>query len=164
MAAADTKAARTWNSTAMDLGGFKHFNRRGKIMVWHGWDYPAISALSTVNYFRQVVRGNDDNASNFIRLFMAPGMVHCGGGPGPNSFGQSLAQAKPLNNALENDILSALERWVEQRVAPARIVAVRYVNDSPAQGIARTRPLCAYPMTAVSKGTGSTNDAQAATS
>jgi feruloyl esterase len=86
-------------------------------------------------------------------------MLHCGGGPGPNSFGQSLPQAKPLSSAPENDILSALERWVEHGIAPESIVAVKYVKDNPAQGIARTRPLCAYPKTAVYKGTGSTDDA-----
>ncbi len=158
MAAADHKAERTFNATEADLFSFRRENRRGKIIMWHGWEDPAISALSTVNYYRQVVRANDD-VGDFFRLFMVPGMLHCGGGPGPNSFGQSLAQATPLSNAPENDILSALERWVEQGVAPKRIVAVKYVNDQPAQGIARTRPLCAYPRAAVYKGTGSTDDA-----
>jgi feruloyl esterase len=90
---------------------------------------------------------------------MAPGMLHCGGGPGPNSFGQSLPQAKPLSNAPEHDILSALEHWVEEGVGPESIVAVKYVSNDPSRGIARTRPLCAYPKTAVYKGTGSTDDA-----
>jgi len=108
--------------------------------------------------YQEVLRANDD-ARDFFRLFLAPGILHCGGGPGPNSFGQSLAQARPLSQAPEHDILSALERWVEEGVAPERIVAVKYVNDQPAQGIARTRPLCAYPKTAVYKGRGSTDDA-----
>ena len=70
-----------------------------------------------------------------------------GGGPGPNSFGQSLPQARPLDPSAQNDILSALERWVEEGVPPKRIVAVKYVNDQPSQGVLRTRPLCAYPKT-----------------
>ena len=70
----------------------------------------------------------------------------------------ALPQAPPLSNAPQHDILSALERWVEDGVAPERIVAVKYVNDSPAQGIARTRPLCVYPKVAVYKGRGSTDD------
>jgi feruloyl esterase len=90
---------------------------------------------------------------------MVPGMLHCGGGPGPNAFGQSLPQAQPLSNSPEHDILSALERWVEEGVAPERIVAVKYVNDSPAQGVARTRPLCAFPKVSVYRGEGSTDDA-----
>ena len=160
MTRADRKAvggALTMNSTDPELGDFRHANHNGKIIHWHGWEDPAISALTSTNYYREVVAANEE-ASDFYRLFMVPGMVHCGGGPGPNSFGQSLAQAKPLNNAPENDILSALERWVEKGVAPTRIVAVKYVNDQPASGILRTRPLCAYPRTAVYKGTGSTDD------
>jgi hypothetical protein len=86
-------------------------------------------------------------------------MLHCGGGPGTNSFGQSLPQAKPLNDSPQHDILSALERWVEQGVPPKRIDAVKYVNDQPAQGVLRTRPLCAYPRQAVYDGSGSTDDA-----
>ena len=161
MTNADRKAvggALTMNSTDPELGDFRHANHNGKIIHWHGWEDPAISALTSINYYREVVAANEE-ASDFYRLFMVPGMVHCGGGPGPNSFGQSLAQAKPLNNAPENDILSALERWVEKGVAPTRIVAVKYVNDQPASGILRTRPLCAYPRTAVYKGSGSTDDA-----
>jgi feruloyl esterase len=157
MAAADAKAASTLNATEADLSAFRYHNPHGKIIMWHGWEDPAISSLSTVSYYRQVVRANDD-AHEFFRLFMVPGMLHCGGGPGPNSFGQGLPQALPLSNAPEHDILSALERWVEEGVAPKRIVAVKYVNNQPAQGTARTRPLCAYPKTAVYKGTGSTDD------
>jgi feruloyl esterase len=158
MAAAEAKAERTLTAMNADLRGFRHHNRHGRIIMWHGWEDPAISALSSVSYYQRVVRANDD-ARDFFRLFIAPGMLHCGGGPGPSSFGQSLAQARPLSNSPEHDILSALERWVEEGVAPERIVAVKYVNNQPAQGIQRTRPLCAYPKTAVYKGTGSTDDA-----
>src|SRR5262249_20887183 len=63
------------------------------------------------------------------------------------------------SNSPRDDILSALERWVEHGVAPRRIVAVKYVNDNPAQGVARTRPLCVYPKVAVYDGHGSTDDA-----
>jgi len=141
------------NAVDPELGDFRRAHRRGKIIQWHGWEDPAISALSSVDYYNEVVAANPD-AREFYRLFMAPGMVHCGGGPGPNSFGQSLPQAKPLDNSPENDILSALERWVEGGVPPKRIVAVKYVNDQPSQGVLRTRPLCAYPRTAVYRGTG----------
>jgi feruloyl esterase len=158
MAAADARAEHTFNATEADLSPFRRQHRRGKIIMWHGWEDPAISSRSTVSYYRQVVRANDE-AREFFRLFMVPGLLHCGGGPGPNSFGQSLPQARPLSSAPEHDILSALERWVERGVAPERIVAVKYVNDQPAQGIARTRPLCPYPETAVYRGRGSTDDA-----
>ena len=64
-------------------------------------------------------------------------MLHCGGGPGPNSFGQSLPQARPLSNAPEHDILSALERWVEKGVAPGKSITVT--------SGAASLPLCSYP-------------------
>jgi len=154
----DAKEAATFNATNPDLSAFRQRNRQGRIIMWHGWEDPAISALSSINYFEQMANASPGNRS-FFRLFMAPGMTHCGGGPGPNAFGQSLAQARPLNHDPENDILSALERWVEQGVPPERVVAVKYVNDNPALGILRTRPLCAYPKTAVYVGSGSTDDA-----
>jgi feruloyl esterase len=158
MAAADAKTERTMNATETDLSAFVHRHRRGKIIMWHGWEDPAISARDAVDYYEKVVRANDD-AKDFFRLFMVPGMLHCGGGPGPNAFGQNLAQAQPLSNSPEHDVLSALERWVEHGVAPQHIIAVKYVNDQPAQGVLRTRPLCPYPKVAVYGGSGSTDDA-----
>ena len=158
VAFADGKTARTMNATEADLSAFVHANRRGKIIMWHGWEDPAISARDAVDYYEKVVRANED-AKDFFRLFMVPGMLHCSDGPGPNSFGQNLAQNRPLSNSPEHDVLSALERWVEEGVAPKSIVAVKYVNNDPALGIQRTRPLCAYPKLAMYKGSGSTDDA-----
>lgn len=158
LAFTDTKTARTMSATETDLSPFRRQNRRGKIIMWHGWEDPAISGVDSVDYYQQVAAENKD-AKDFFRLFMVPGMLHCGGGPGPNAFGQNLAQTQPLSNAPEHDVLSALERWVEEGKAPKQIIAVKYLNDSPAQGIVRTRPLCAYPKAAVYKGKGSTDDA-----
>jgi feruloyl esterase len=92
----------------------------------------------------------------FVRLFMVPGMQHCGGGSGANSFGQlSVASDEP-----DRDMDAALERWVDQGVAPERIVAAKRKNDmDPSSEIVRTRPLCAYPLVAHYKGDGSTDDA-----
>ena len=158
VAFADAKTAGTMNAVNPDLAGFRRANPAGKILMWHGWEDPAISAHDTVGYYEQVLRTNED-AKDFFRLFMVPGMLHCSGGPGPNAFGQGLAQQPPLSNSPEHDILSALERWVEEGVAPKSIVAVKYVSNNPALGVERTRPLCAYPKVAVYKGSGSTNDA-----
>ena len=155
---ADQKAARNFNAYEDNLRAFRRENRRGKIIMWHGWEDPAISARDAIDYYEQVARANHDS-EDFFRLFMVPGMLHCAGGPGPNAFGQGLAQQPPLSNAPEHDVLSALERWVEDGVAPRKIIAVKYVNDQPAQGILRTRPLCLYPEVAVHKGRGSTDDA-----
>jgi feruloyl esterase len=72
-------------------------------------------------------------------------LQHCYGGPGPNTFGGPMT--------------AALERWVEEGVAPAAIIATKYKTDGdPASGVVRTRPLCPYPQVARYKGTGKTNE------
>lgn len=144
------------NSTNPDLSAFQ--KRGGKLIHYHGWNDPAIGARNSINYYESVAtaqrpgkghgKGEDKvglrRTQDFYRLFMVPGMLHCGGGPGPNNFGQgaSLADA-------DHDVVKALEQWVEQGVAPERIIATKFVNDNPASGIALTRPLCPYPQVAV---------------
>jgi feruloyl esterase len=120
-----------------------------KLIVYHGWSDPDISPLNSIDYYESVVsfmqhrnEAREDaaeRANEFFRLFMVPGMQHCSGGPGPNSF----------------DMLTALENWVEKGEAPERVVASRIVGGV----VERTRPLCVYPKVAVHTGTGSTNDA-----
>jgi feruloyl esterase len=87
---------------------------------------------------------------------MVPGMAHCFGGPGPNNFGQAFGCTQC---DARHDILAALERWVEDGVAPGAIVATKYENDFVPTKPVRTRPLCPYPSVARYKGTGSTDDA-----
>ena len=120
----------------------------GKLIVYHGWSDADISPLGSIDYYEEVVallgNGKVRDASlaetqEFFRLFMAPGMGHCRGGPGPDQF----------------DALSALERWVEQGEAPEQIVAARVIDGV----VDRTRPLCPYPQVAKWNGTGSTDDA-----
>ena len=96
------------------------------------------------------------DSAGFVRLFMVPGMQHCGGGSGPNNFGQgTVAHTDPLH-----DIDAALERWVEDGAAPEQIIATKYKDDqNVSSGVVRTRPLCPYPQVARWKGTGSTDDA-----
>jgi feruloyl esterase len=87
---------------------------------------------------------------------MAPGVGHCAGGSGPDVFGQRGAPAADA----DHDIDAAVERWVEQGVAPERIVASKVKGGAgPAATVVRTRPLCSYPQTAHWTGTGSTDDA-----
>lgn len=153
---ADDKTAHALNSNDPNLRRFRE--RGGKLIMYQGWSDPAVPALNTINYDQAVVKtlGQRD-ADSFLRLFMAPGMEHCGGGPGPNYFGQN-------GNAREDDpehnIYAAIEQWVEKGVAPSQIIATKYVNDSkPAEGVKMTRPLCPYPQVAKYKGSGDTNDA-----
>jgi feruloyl esterase len=90
----------------------------------------------------------------FYRLFLVPGMQHCSGGPGANTFGQGA----PLADS-DHDVIKALEAWVEQGKAPAQIIATKYTNDDPTQPALFTRPLCPYPTMAAWNGTGDASDA-----
>jgi feruloyl esterase len=115
-----------------DIGAF--VARGGKLLLWHGFNDPGPSPLSTVAYF-DAVNERVPAAGSGVRLFLAPGVLHCGGGAGPDQL----------------DTLSALERWVEQGIAPARIIATK--ANSPLE-----RPLCPYPQLAKYTGSGDTND------
>ncbi len=151
---ADERMARILNATSPDLSRFRA--RGGKLILYHGWSDAAIAAHNTIDYYKDVVaKMGSDTSRGFVRLFMVPGMQHCFGGSGPNSFGQaSVASSDP-----EHNVDNALERWVEEGVAPERIVATKRKNDLDSQSeVVRTRPLCAYPLVAHYKGSGSTDD------
>jgi feruloyl esterase len=153
---ADEKLGADLNAADPDLKRFKA--RGGKLILYHGWSDAAIPAQSAINYYESVIKKmGDKDATDFVRLYMVPGMQHCGGGSGPNFFGQG--PGAPTNDA-QHDIAAALERWVEDGVAPKQIIATKYKTGmNPASGILRTRPLCPYPQTANYKGSGSTDDA-----
>jgi hypothetical protein len=138
-----------------DLSKFKAHG--GKLIMYHGWADHSISPLRTVQYFGDIHRTTGPEADEFLRLFIAPGLHHCVGGPGPNSFG-GRGQAW-LHDDPDHDIVRALDRWVEQGTAPDRIIAAKFRSDDPKQGVARTRPLCAYPQMARYTGSGSVDDA-----
>lgn len=155
MKIADDKLAADLNATDADLRRFKA--RGGKLILYHGWSDAAIPPQSTINYYESVLKrmGQKDTA-RFLRLYMVPGMQHCGGGSGPNVFGQG---AVPTKDA-QYDIAAALERWVEEGVAPREIIATKYkTGQNPESGVLRTRPLCPYPQTANYKGSSSSDDA-----
>jgi feruloyl esterase len=152
---ADEKLASILNATDPNLKAFKA--RGGKLILYQGWSDAALPPVNTINYFQSVVaKLGQRDAGSFIRLFMAPGMQHCGGGPGPNAFGASvtIAQSDP-----RHDLTLALERWVEDGLAPDQIIAAKRQNFDPKSPVLRTRPLCAYPQVARYKGSGSTDDA-----
>jgi feruloyl esterase len=151
----DAQLARILNATDPNLMAFKA--RGGKLILYHGWNDPAISALNTINYYTSVVnRMGARETDAFVKLYMVPGMQHCGRGPGPDSFGQNgpTESADPQHN-----IQSALEQWVEKAIAPSSIIATKYVEDESQMRIKMTRPLCPYPQAAMWTGTGSTDDA-----
>ena len=136
-----------------DLRAFKA--RGGKAIFYQGWMDPAVSANMIVDYQKalEARMGGEQATAQFVRLFMVPGMLHCGGGAGPDQFGGSGGDA-PTPDA-QHELLTALEDWVEHGRAPERIVASKVVNGA----VTRTRPLCAWPAEARYKGGGSTDDA-----
>ena len=122
-----------------DLTPFK--KRGGKLLSYTGWMDPVVPPQDTVAYYEGVTKtmGGPAATRDFYRLFMAPGMGHCAGGPGPNQF----------------DALGALEQWVEKGIAPDALVATHRTDGK----VDRTRPLCPYPLVARYKGTGSIDEA-----
>jgi feruloyl esterase len=122
-----------------DMSPFK--KRGGKLLMYTGWSDPVVPPQDTVAYYESVAKtmGGLEKTREFFRLFMAPGMGHCSGGPGPNQF----------------DHLTALEQWVEKGVAPDKLIASHVTNGK----VDRTRPLCTYPQVARWKGTGSSDEA-----
>jgi feruloyl esterase len=117
------------------------FAHGGKLLQYHGWADPGIPPGSSVNYYKSVLEAMRGKAkvNDSYRLFMVPGMGHCGGGDGTSTF----------------DMVSALDQWVVQGKAPDQIMASKVVSGA----VVRTRPLCPYPQVANYKGSGSTDDA-----
>jgi hypothetical protein len=153
-ALAQQKTAAALDSVDPNLGPF--YARGGKLILYHGWNDPAIPALNTVNYYDSVIHTlGEAKTGSFVRLYMVPGMQHCAGGPGPDSFGQSIDwNPDPKFNAR-----TALELWVERGTAPAAIITTKTAGGESGATI-MTRPLCPFPQIAQYKGTGDTNAAE----
>jgi len=147
--AATEKMAEPLNATDPDLSRFTA--RGGKLILYHGWNDPAISPLNTIAYYDSVVaKLGPAQAESSVRLYMVPGMAHCAGGPGPSAFGQlGIPTAKGAG------ALSLLEDWVETGKAPTALVATKYSTDKKVQ---LTRPLCPYPQVAKYAGQGNPED------
>jgi feruloyl esterase len=119
----------------------KFFAHGGRLLMYHGWSDQNVSPYNSTKYFKSVqdTMGGVSKTANNIRLFMVPGMAHCGGGDGPNMF----------------DKVGTLDHWVEEGKAPD-IITAAHITDGK---VDRTRPLCPYPQVARYKGTGSIDDA-----
>jgi feruloyl esterase len=148
VATVDALLAADVNATDPDLQAFKAHGH--KLIVHHGWADVIVPSLESINYYTSVEnaqagqaashhRSAADETQAFYRLFMVPGMAHCGGGPGLNGI----------------DPVEALEQWVEKGTAPEKIIAKRTVK-----GVTEiTRPVCPYPQAARYNGSGDSNDA-----
>jgi feruloyl esterase len=152
---AEEKVGQVLNPASPDLSGFA--DRGRKIIVYHGWADDMVPSQVSPEYYASVTaKMGPARVKSFYRLFMVPGMGHCGGGPGAGVLFQSEeATAVPLDP--DRDMLTALEQWVEHGRAPAEFVASRLNKDG---AIERTRLVCAYPTVAKYRGTGDTNHAE----
>lgn len=152
--AANEKTAQILNAIDPDLKPFQA--RGGKLVLYHGWSDPAITPLSTIDYYESVVRKmGQKGVDSFVRLYMVPGMQHCLGGPGPDSFGAfyDLKFDDP-----QHSVDASLEQWVEKGTAPSTIIASKFEGEDETHA-KMTRPLCPYPQAAKYKGSGDPNDA-----
>ena len=144
-----------------DLGAFKRHG--GKLLMYHGYADPFVTPLGSLDYYTAMVGANGHGlgavkqTQSFARLFMAPGVTHCGGGPGANVFNGPDNLGGPEDS--DHDVFLALRQWVEEGMAPKRIIGTKYVGDNPANAIAFTRPMCPYPQLAQYRGSGATTDA-----
>jgi feruloyl esterase len=133
----DTKLAATFlNAVNPNLDPFKA--KGGKVILWHGWSDPALTALASVQYYEQV-QSRDPALRDYFRAFMMPGVLHCAGGPGPDRV----------------DWATVISDWVEKGTAPDTIIASKVADGKTV----RTRPLCPYPQRAVYNGSGNTDEA-----
>jgi len=137
----DTHLLDNWSklADAKDPDLSKFHKRGGKLLMTYGWADPILEPMAGVNYYERAVATNGPATSDFFRLFMVPGMSHCGGGIGPD----------------RHDPVTAMVNWVEKDKAPASMVASRVVDNK----VVRSRPLCPYPQVARYSGNGSIDDA-----
>ena len=131
------KTATFLNATSPDLDAFKA--KGHKLLLWHGWADAGLSPLATIQYYESV-KARDPTLDAYVKMFLMPGVLHCGAGPGPDNA----------------DWAAAIDAWVESGKAPERIIA----QKGSGANVSRTRPLCAYPQHAVYNGSGSTDRAE----
>jgi feruloyl esterase len=125
---------KSYDADNPDIAAFiKH---GGKLLLWHGWYDPGPSPVGTIAYYDNVQKATP-SAAGAVRLFLLPGVYHCGGGPGPD----------------QADWLDALDKWVQTGQAPPTILATK-------RNAKISRPLCPYPTLPHYAGSGDADDAK----
>ncbi len=137
--------AQIYNADNADLDAFRA--RGGKLLMYQSWADPAATPWKTIDFYESVEQnvGSRELTQQFFRLFMIPGMDHCGMQEGPG-----------IDRRDEFDPLTALEKWVEMGEPPESILTMKYDGDG---NVLWTRPICPYPQRAIYKGSGDIHDA-----
>jgi len=158
LATVEKKVGTVLNADNPDLTAFRRAG--GKLIQYHGWNDGSPPPRSSVIYYEDVAKtmGGLAAVHGFYQLYMVPGMMHCGGGPGPNSFGNFLDPLPAMD--AEHNVFLALQRWTEKGAAPKKLFATKYRSDQPSEGVLLTRPLCPYPEVAVWNGKGKASEAE----
>jgi feruloyl esterase len=147
-------------ATVANIDAFKA--RGGKLLIYHGWADSIVNPLGTVAFYETLAKaqGGADKLQGAARLFLLPGVEHCGsgGGDGPDAVGSEHGLPAPEGDA-DHDVLAALAQWVETGTAPEKLIATKYQGDDPTKRIVMQRPACPYPKKARYAGSGDTNAA-----
>jgi feruloyl esterase len=119
--------------------------------MYHGWNDPAIPAPMSIDYYEGVAKNiGEAKTESAVRLYLVPGMQHCGFGPGATEFGQGMGK----RGDAEHDIFTSLEEWVEKGSAPGVLTAAKREGEGAERKVVMTRPLCPYPQVAKYDGKG----------
>jgi feruloyl esterase len=145
-------------ATIANIDAFKAHG--GKLLMYHGWADSIVNPFATIAFYETLAQAQagPDPLQNSARLFLLPGVEHCGvgGGEGPNGFGGGQGRPAPVVDA-DHDVLAALAQWVETGTAPEKLIASKYQDDDPTKPVVMQRPACPYPKKTRYTGSGDTN-------
>jgi feruloyl esterase len=129
-AVVDAKVGAILDTNDANLAPFKKSG--GKLLQWHGWNDQGIPPRASIEYFDRVQARMGDTA-DFYRLFMLPGVLHCGGGRGAD----------------DAPVRKAITAWVEQGTPPDQMIATKHAGEESTSPVVRRQLLCPYPRRAV---------------